>query len=90
MGACPGKSYAGIDAGAFARLAEMASGYGVAVDRDEGSASARGFTVEWDYDRAGQVLAVKVVEKPFFVPCGVVAEASDRLVASCFERPGAG
>ncbi|HEX3464259.1 MAG TPA: hypothetical protein VHS78_09465 [Candidatus Elarobacter sp.] len=45
---------------------------GITVTSNSGEASAKGFTVGWTYDPAAQALTVTCLDKPFFVPCGVI------------------
>ena len=45
---------------------------GITLTTNSGEASAKGFTVGWTYDPAAQALTITCLDKPFFVPCGVI------------------
>ena len=57
--------------------------YDIAVERETGEASKRGFTIEWAYDADNQMLEVRCTRKPFLVPCGTVNKHIDDLAAQC-------
>jgi hypothetical protein len=51
---------------------EVQSRLGMTITSNSGQESAKGFTVGWTYDPAAQALTITCLDKPFFVPCGVI------------------
>ena len=71
--ACDPLSYADVDAEKWASIKEMIEGqYGMAIDSENGEASARGFTLRWAYEADEETLEIQCLDKPFITPCAVV------------------
>jgi hypothetical protein len=82
--ACERLTYPGVDASMWERVRDLiGQEYGIAVERDAGEASKRGFTIEWAYDAGKQMLEVRCAKKPFLVPCGTVNKHIEDLAAQC-------
>jgi hypothetical protein len=80
--ACDRLTYSGVDASMWERVRDLiAQEYGIAVDRDAGEASKRGFTIEWAYDAGTHMLEVECTKKPLLVPCGTVNKHIEDLAA---------
>ena len=52
--------------------------------KTSGSASRAGFTIEWNYDSADQVLTVQCVAAPVYVPCSLITAQIARWISSCY------
>lgn len=83
MSGCPQRSYANISAAAFSCLVAKAAEYGVIISGDSGSASAHGFDITWNYDRAAGDLTLQCTDKPFIIGCGTVNSRMDQVVNDC-------
>jgi hypothetical protein len=86
--ACDRLTYSGVDASMWERVRGLiGQEYGIAVERDAGVASRRGFTVEWTYDAGKQMLEVRCTNKPLLLPCGTINKHIDDLAAQCRVEP---
>jgi len=82
--ACELLTYSDVDDSMWGRVRDLiGKEYGIAVERDAGEASKRGFTIEWAYDAGKQMLEVRCTNKPFLVPCGTVNKHIEGLAAQC-------
>ena len=82
--ACDSLNYSGVDAAKWACAKDVVSReYGISIDREEGEATKRGFTLQWRYDAGAQTLEVRCSKKPFVVPCGVVNQRIDAAATAC-------
>jgi len=61
------------------------SAFGIAVDGDQGSATAMGTSLSWDYDRAGQRLTITCSEKPMFLSCDMIYGHLGGMLEKCRE-----
>jgi hypothetical protein len=51
---------------------EVQKQLGMTITTNSGQATEKGFTVAWTYDPAAQALTITCLDKPFFVPCGII------------------
>jgi hypothetical protein len=89
MSACGMQSFSNVNAGVWSCCQATAEKYGVTISGDTGSASAHGFTVNWNYDVQSQVLQLQVTDKPFWAPCSTVNSKIHDAVDECYANNGA-
>jgi hypothetical protein len=70
--ACPEIRLEGITTERYARLLETARAQGLNLSGASGRTHYQGMEFAWSYDEAGAALTIQCVEKPIFVPCGMI------------------
>ncbi|HTJ31384.1 MAG TPA: hypothetical protein VL346_12830 [Acidobacteriaceae bacterium] len=70
--ACPEMRLEGITEERYARLLETAQAQGLNLSGECGKTHYQGMEFAWSYDAAGAALTIQCVEKPIFVPCGMI------------------
>lgn len=85
MAGCAADSFTNFSPAAFKCLAAKAAKYGVKIDSDSGSASSTGFTIAWNYDRAGSKLTIQCTKKPIIIGCGTVRSQVKEQVQDCID-----
>ena len=79
--ACDPQTFDQIAPQAFDLMkSEVQRQLGITIAADRGEASAKGFAVSWNYDRAAQRLTITCLEKPFIVPCGMINGQVAKLI----------
>ena len=86
MAGCSADSFSNVSAAAFSCLVAKAAKYGLNIGKDSGSGSTSGFTVSWNYDRAGSKLTIQVTDKPFWAPCSTVRSKVKEEVQACIAK----
>jgi hypothetical protein len=86
MAGCAADSFTNVSAAAFKCLAAKAAQYGVKINSDSGSDSASGFTISWNYDRAGSKLTIQCLKKPIIIGCGIVRNQVKTQVQDCIDK----
>jgi hypothetical protein len=72
MSQCPPIVFEGITEEKYRSLLDRAQAEGLALEGVSGTTSHQGMEFAWSYDEAGAVLTIQCVEKPIFVPCGMI------------------
>lgn len=67
---------------------QLAASYGVTITTNQGKASAKGFTIAWNYDPSAQTLSLQCTDSPFIVPCSLINNFIDEKVHSCLSQNG--
>jgi len=70
--ACPEIRLEGITAERYAQLLERAQAEGLALEGERGATQYQGMEFAWSYDADASVLVIQCMEKPIFVPCGMI------------------
>jgi len=83
MSACAMLTYNNVTPAAWAAIVAEAAKMNITINGDGGSASAQGFTVQWNYDRAAQTLSLQCVDSPFFVSCSLINAHLNDAVERC-------
>lgn len=86
MAGCAASSFNNVSAAAFTCLVAKAAKYGVVIKGDSGTAKASGFTITWNYDRAGSKLSIQCTDKPFWAPCGTIKGKIKDEVQGCLGK----
>ena len=86
MAGCSADSFSNVSAAAFDCLVRKAAKYGVTIDSDSGSDSASGFTIGWNYDRAGSSLTIQCLTKPGLISCNFVKKQVKEQVQDCIDN----
>ncbi len=82
--ACDPLSYSAVDAAKWACAKDVVRReYGITIDREEGEATKRSFTLQWRYDPSAQTLEVRCSKKPLLVPCRMVNQRINDAAAKC-------
>jgi hypothetical protein len=69
---CPAITLSGITTEKYQTLLATAAAQGLNLAGDSGSTSYQGMQFNWSYDAAGGTLTIQCMEKPIFVPCGMI------------------
>ena len=83
MAGCAADTFPNVSAAAFDCLVAKAAKYGVKINSDSGSSSASGFTISWNYDRAGSSLTIQCLKKPIIFGCSTVRNQVKQQVQDC-------
>lgn len=83
MAGCAADTFTNVSAAAFDCLVAKAAKYGVKIDSDSGSSSAMGFTISWNYVRAGSSLTIQCVKKPIIIGCSTIRNQVREQVQDC-------
>ena len=86
MAGCSADSFSNVSAAAFSCLVAKAAKYGLTINSDAGTGTASGFTVSWNYDRAGAKLTIQVTDKPFWAPCSTVKSKVKEEIQACIAK----
>lgn len=86
MAGCSADSFSNVSAAAFDCLVAKAAKYGLTINKDSGTGTASGFTVSWNYDRAGSKLTIQVTDKPFWAPCSTVKSKVKEEIQACIAK----
>jgi len=70
--ACPEIRLEGITAERYAQLLVTAQGQGLNLSGASGRTHYQGMEFTWNYDEAGAMLTIQCLDKPIFVPCGMI------------------
>ena len=80
--ACEPQTFTGVSPQLWTTMqGEVRRQLGITVTANSGEASEKGFTIAWTYDPAAQALTITCLNKPFFVPCGVINGQISKLIA---------
>ncbi|HEY9128060.1 MAG TPA: hypothetical protein VIM62_13085 [Acidobacteriaceae bacterium] len=79
--ACPEIRLEGITAERYAQLLDRAQTQGLNLIGESGETHYQGMRFAWSYDAASAVLTIQCLEKPIFVPCGMIEGRIRGLVA---------
>ena len=85
MSACAMLTYNNVTPAAWESIVAEVSKNGITIGADSGSASAQGFTVQWNHDRAAQTLTLQCVDSPFFVSCSLINAHLNDAVERCLQ-----
>lgn len=84
MSACQQQVFNGVTQSRWDCIKQtIQTGTGVEIGTDNGSASKSGFTFQWNFDAAAQVLTIQCMEKPVFIPCEGIESRLTAIVDSC-------
>ncbi len=61
------------------------SAFGIAVDGDQGTATAMGTTLAWDYQREKQQLTITCTAKPMLLSCEMIYNHLGGMLKRCKE-----
>ena len=79
--ACDPQTFDDIGPDAWALMqSEVQRQLGIGITTPSGQAADKGFTIGWNYDAGGRTLTITCLDKPFFVPCGVINGQIAKLV----------
>ena len=81
MSTCPEQTFDGITAEKWQILKAKATENGIALNSDTGQASQQGFTFSWKYDAASATLTIQCLDRPFWVPCGLIESKVQDIVS---------
>ncbi len=84
MAGCEPQVYEGVTETMLHCLSQsIETAFGLALDSDQGTASAMGTTLEWNYDRSAQQLTLTCAAKPMFLPCSSIYEHLGKMLDHC-------
>jgi hypothetical protein len=84
MASCEAHLYDGVTPEMLACLSEQVqSAFGLSLDGDQGTATAMGTTLSWDYQRATQQLTVTCSAKPVFLSCDTIYGHLGSMLKKC-------
>jgi hypothetical protein len=84
MASCEPHLYSDVTPEMLACLSEsVQSAFGLSLDGDQGTATAMGTTLSWDYQRGAQQLTVTCSEKPMFLSCEMIYEHLGSMLKKC-------
>lgn len=72
MSACAVQTFPNVSPSKWACLKAKISANGYPVTADQGSTTANGFTIAWNYDSATQELSIQCTDSPWYAACGLV------------------
>jgi YD repeat-containing protein len=86
--ACPALTYGPVTRAAVVRLTAAAlADYGVTIAADAGTVTQDGFSIQWSYDEASQVLTVTCTDSPWWASCDEIAGVISAEVGKCLPSP---
>ena len=86
MASCEPQMYPGVTPAMLECFSEsVESAFGIAVEGDQGSATALGTTLSWDYDRAAESLTITCSDKPMFLSCEMIYGHLGGMLKKCRE-----
>ena len=84
MAHCDEQKFEGITEQKFNCIVKRAEeSTGILLDGHAGQAGANGIQITWEFDVTAQTLSIRCVERPFFLPCGVVEAQVEGLIKNC-------
>jgi len=79
--ALPTQTFTDVTTTRFDALASrVKDNLGIDIAANAGTASAKGFTIHWDYEPVAETLAITVLKKPIFDPAGIVEDKITKWV----------
>jgi hypothetical protein len=69
---CPAITLTGITTEKYQTLLAKAAAQGLELAGPSGSTGFQGMQFTWNYDAASDALTIQCIEKPIFVPCGMI------------------
>ena len=85
MSACAMLTYNNVTPTAWDDIVAEAAKMNIAIGADSGSATAKNFTVNWNYDRSGQTLTLQCVDHPFYISCSLINAHLNDAVERCLQ-----
>ena len=84
MAGCEAKIFANVTREILECFSESVEGaFGLALSGDEGSASAMGTTLQWNYDSTAQQLTLTCAAKPIFLSCDDIYGHLGKMIERC-------
>ncbi len=84
MAGCEARVFANVSREMLECFSEsVESAFGLALGDDQGSASAMGTTLEWNYDSAARQLTLTCAAKPIFLSCDDVYGHLGKMLERC-------
>ena len=82
--ACDALNFSGVDESKWTCGKNLVqSEYGITINSDQGQASAKGFTLSWNYNAGQQTLELQCTDKPWWAPCGTVNGRIESTASKC-------
>ncbi len=84
--ACDPHVYAAVTPAMLDCFSEsVESAFGIAVSGDQGSATAMGTSLAWDYQRQAELLTITCTTKPIFLSCDMIYGHLGGMLKKCKE-----
>ncbi len=84
MSQCDPQIFQGVTQERFACIVTQAeAATGLVLNGNSGQAEAKGIRVEWEFDPMSETLTIHCLDKPFFLPCGMIATQVEQVVNGC-------
>ena len=84
MAACDALTFSGVDGSKWTCAKDLVQReYGIRIGSDQGQASAKGFTLNWNYNAGQQTLRIQCTDSPWFAPCGLISGRIRSTASKC-------
>ena len=83
MSACAAQNFTNVNQTVWNCLVAIAKQHGVNITGPQGSGSASGFTISWNWNSSAQTLMLQCTDSPWWAPCSTINGKIHDAVTGC-------